>query len=85
MGLGSWSFERENLGGGDIFSGSIPAGSMNVCVLCVWCVCVHTPHTRGLTLALVSHPLSLLPHQALALSCSDAPRLPLRSGPAFPV
>ena len=60
MGLGSWSFGSENMGGGDDSSGSIPAGSVNVCV------CTRT-HTQGLTLALVSHPFSLLPHQALSL------------------
>lgn len=58
MGLGSWSFERENLGGGDISSGSIPAGSMNVCVLCVRCVCVHAhTHTRAYTCSCVSSSL----------------------------
>ena len=61
MGLGSWSFERENLGGGDIFLGSIPVGSMNVCVLCVWCVCAHITHTRAYTCSCLSSCLPTPP------------------------
>ena len=59
MGLGSWSFERENLGGGDIFSGSTPEGSMNVCVVCMVCVCTHHTHEGlHLLLCLILSPYS---------------------------